>query len=1141
MQFNIPASENLQFSIDPASEDLLPIQMQQEALPSQLKATAKASVTGEESYTGQKLMPSRKRSKRRSNFPLNVAETEDTLCSRTSTVAPTLAVGNSVSLVDPSMFADENGLRQREQISKDKAVTIQTIRTVEKIPVYNMTLQSTKAMSNFQPSPIRSASVITTNGRDSLSQPRNQDLTAVWIPRDSEEAQFWIQSQNTISTESATGNVNNPAILEKTSKASMTSELENKPEDPMNAASDIRQHLPKQPKINSEIGGKEGDALRPNSKNEDWAPEQQTSIDSPRHVSCPEAPPQPDTKPDVNENAPFSTSSPELDFRPESKTSQLNEGQTFNSPSSGRVKAEKYQNQVNNSDTMAQVRQVLPPEFNRLSSNPVAGKAPLKENSMAPQVLRETEALDERGQTNSRIGPGSDKTATVLLPRNAHLRNSVSSTSLASTNPNPSHQTFSYEGASYESSTSEGKSRREAVYAVLKRMTRRDFMTEDDMETIFPVPGCFITAFVIKGECYHQIPYAGQFSLRKSHIRNLHLSTWWKEIAFLTPQEIASLSDIVADGEDYFKSLVRLQWLRKEKLKFWAKDQRVLVAVVKNQPLEPAQDRTTLRPSESKEQKIARPPSSTINNLATSGLPVLGTVKASSTHAKQDTPESKDTKKEFIIYMAYTIRILEPYSLYGDPRVVEPTITKEAFPEWSILQRIAELDKQGYPRLIDKKLNLLLVQQEQIAKLLEDVSLTDHDPGFAWSLAQIDNTGNSSQGLRSITVYLRKISTAAPKMHSHEMSSKPDKVPILTHVDPGPVPEAPKEGIREPPKSTLRAHTVTFRKRDSEISSRNPPPTRHYDDGSGSSLSSDTDESNISAAEDPVTASANSRRSKRRPTRKASYNRSPDSRFQGNSTASDYAPQPTYPPFPGMSPSPSPFAPIPQYAPYLYPTQEPPIYEGYAPPYPPYGMNYGNPSSPYYPAYDPPSGPPVPSAPPPPAEESFKPPSKPESRHQIPTRRESTREKYPSRFSTLPSEQGFPDKYSTASQPALASRSAWSTYSTPRPQSIYGTASFQYPSIGEPTAQPSRYAPSASAVPLRRYPEYYDGRSFNPLAPLSSDGNDENADIVQKLLMEWTPAGEELKAQKKGKKEEEKEKRKTKGSSRQATVDDDTT
>lgn len=130
--------------------------------------------------------------------------------------------------------------------------------------------------------------------------------------------------------------------------------------------------------------------------------------------------------------------------------------------------------------------------------------------------------------------------------------------------------------------------KRATVYNALKRITRRDFMSQDDLENMFGA-GALVTAFVIRGQEYHQIPCAGHFSLRKADMANLRSSgsISWKDFAFLSPEEISTLSQILETGEDYAKALVQLKWLRKERgIKFWSSGDRALIAIIYNEKIE---------------------------------------------------------------------------------------------------------------------------------------------------------------------------------------------------------------------------------------------------------------------------------------------------------------------------------------------------------------------------------------------------------------------------------------------------------------------------------------------------------------------------------------------------------------------------
>lgn len=704
------------------------------------------------------------------------------------------------------------------------------------------------------------------------------------------------------------------------------------------------------------------------------------------------------------------------------------------------------------------------------------------------------------------------------------------------------------ETTSYVSLGSESRRKRDMVYESLKRLARRDFMTQDDVENMFSGPGCFITAFVVKGGKHHQIPYDGQFSLRKSHIKNLHASKWWKDFAFLTTEEISSLTEIVADGEDYFKTLVRLQWLQKERFRFWSSNQGVLVAIVKNEPLAAAEDETTSQSTGNgieRRRRMSAPRRELLQDrtkIESSSL--SDKVSVLNNLISPGALEDEEAPKEFIIYTAYTIRVFEPHSLYGDPTSFEPSITKEGFSEADILQRISQLNDQG-PQLIQKKLNLLNIQQEQIARLFQEISETEINTGFAWHLAQIDNIGNSSQGLRSITVYLRKTPTTVKRESDAEVYRQSGQVSLTSIPDQVSVVSPPEEA----PEVVRPRQNVTFRKQNSEIKSRRPPPPNRYHDSDSSDdgLQLDSDESNTSLTNSSAKTRTRSTKKRRTSTRKTTYNRSPGSRLPPR-PESTLVPEQAYHPFPSTGPSYDfSSAPVQPYAPYGYPMAPPPGLPSYAPPFSSHGIDYDRLRSPHYPYYDHPPQRTIPLAPPPSVPRA---PPKSGSRRESSMKDEqdratSVKEDYapklresisirPRGGTTAASERPLADRFSVPSRHALTAESAFSAKDSSkysgRRQSYYGEPS-HHSSSGYPaglSAPPSQYAPSqyaasqyapssAPAFPLRRvqlpYPEYYDGRSFNPRAPIEPDELDGDADIVQKLLMDWTPAGEEQKAQ----------------------------
>jgi hypothetical protein len=789
--------------------------------------------------------------------------------------------------------------------------------------------------------------------------------------------------------------------------------------------------------------------------------------------------------------------------------------------------------------------------------------------------------------------------------------------------------------------SSSGLRKRELVIETLKRMCRRDFVTEDDLETMYPGVGCFITAFTIKGDSHHQIPYTGQFSLRKTHLYSSN-PKWWKDFAFLSPEEMTSLSQLLAETEDYTRSLVLLKWLRKERLRFWSTKQRALVAIIYNEPISLVSDETEvytqisggtsiapapsfLRPGENMPLLEGEPASAAMvqDDSVTTGYSQAGTSQTYSTKTNPARPA--------ILYMAFTMKVFDPHNIHGDSTSVQPTAIEEGFTQSDIAQRIRELNCEN-PSLIRKKLGLLDVQQDQISKVLEGLTAKEQDSRYAWNLLQLEEVDGPSKGLRVVTIYLRRTLSASVAddlvSEHHEavpenrggLGNKPgddeqketiqaiqvpvEKASIKTNDDltAGIVPAVSAIPVVTPHPTTVNFERESRRKqkRKSRRSSRH----KSYSSEETSSSSDDSDESNISDLE-------NKRRKKARKRRKEKSSRK---RNQSREEEKEKAPgdpqslwEPSYPPYYNGGPP---------YSPYVYPGAVPSpygtpypsmgagpysspnpmaFYPGNAPPYgygPDQSMDYGNPFSPYpsqsYPPtgqppassyYTPPPGagyfntippqtpapPRAPMAPPAPAPAPAPAPnSGSDSDPEIETRSERIRKASERKATIRPS--------ASRQQPLhLRSRAEnpTSTYSvnpppSTRPQSYYGYGQPALPPIsyGEaqtqssysrygatPSAPPisqSAYAmpppPSSYSYPPRRmpmpYPEYYDGRSYNPLTPLTEDERNNTNDIVQKLLLDWTPAGDELK--KKQEKEREEDIEEDEEEQENATTDQDT-
>lgn len=767
-------------------------------------------------------------------------------------------------------------------------------------------------------------------------------------------------------------------------------------------------------------------------------------------------------------------------------------------------------------------------------------------------------------------------------------------------------------GTENSSSSPGALTKREAVWDLLKKMARRDYMTEDDIDEM-TMEGCFITAFVIKGGETHQIPYNGQYSLRRSHFQNLDSATWWKEFAFLSQSEIASLSQILTDDDEYLKTLVRLQWLRKLKLRLLPTADRVLVAIVSNTAFSEASTTDDSYEIRTRDRRLGifQSISRHRKRILSTGQSRFRARSESSTVYRKESARAESTtlldfSDELILYSAYTIRIFDPNNLYGDATSVAPTVTKEGFSEADILQRINALNTKG-PQLIEKKLHLLAIQQQEITKLLERISAEEKNTSFAWSLAQIDDINISTQGLRPLTVYLRKVSVGVePQAHGVTLASSavpstvggiPDK-----SSPPGLTPGLNSSPGEDSPTPNLYRH-VTF-----DMNA----PEAHI--GAGAS-DSDNTEGHGDNRDKGKTTELNRRASLRKekePMFPRSSHDMPDPNILAYphynhrpALSPPHMVMPSYLPYQGMSP----------YSPYPYPSPIPPGYSPYAPPF--HGSGSYNPEFSYYvPAYAAPYQDPAQGtkAPPPPAVASEVPQyreevnpfsARPRSQASGARRGGTARDRHAdtttdSRFpplvpspparraqETMPHPQQRGQASSSAHYSYVESDSDAAPYPPPPTPPLtypgYSASGFssrednsrgprgprapgtrlQGPSITYPGHSASGFSsygdrargqegspapaiplqgpsapypgysasgyssyggnlgstrgPPAPAIPLQRprvpYPEYYDGRAYNPL-DLGDDDSDGN-DIVQKLLMDWTPAGESQKGKNK--------------------------
>ncbi|CAG8958126.1 hypothetical protein HYFRA_00000472 [Hymenoscyphus fraxineus] len=656
--------------------------------------------------------------------------------------------------------------------------------------------------------------------------------------------------------------------------------------------------------------------------------------------------------------------------------------------------------------------------------------------------------------------------------------------------------------------------------------TPRDFVTRSDMEELFG-RGSFLTAFVIRGKDYHKIPCPGHFSLRQRDLEKSQSSgpISWRRFAFLTTDEMSALSAITSSEENVQlrTSLVHLKRLRKEKLKFWSNENRALVAIIQNQKpglQKSPQDR--LEDDEDSEEAVTSP------KLEKSS--VLRTTK------EMRNPPTRDENIEiFVIYAAFTIRVLEPQNEYGDCASVPPTADREGFSEADILQRITELKVDG-PHVIEKKLKLLKTQQTEIAKIVRDMNKDECEPGFVWNVAQLERIDGQATGIRSVTVYFRKrplgvetiITPELFEAPQHEKASpKPATsetfLPVNTNVYAGPA-EVPRndtppiilsariadnsaDTTSDPPESTPIMPWNTMK----PGTARKAPERRRTPDLRRKSITESS--ASVSSEWSTLSSSLSSYQPKKRRTEASIYNpyrHNPEIPIRNINTL------PTGPHFPNPfdSRNRSLYFQDPQVQ--YYSSFHPPApASNWAMPPPIVSANNWAMPPPIVPTTTQPHRVPMNRAPPPPTapevaekrahfaddteNKKNKPPGVPPSRRNS----ESTQEQ--DRRTPQHTQRKFPAQLRTPKDPPSNAYSVSEYEPSQSSRTIFRRQAL--PGL-EPVRKDSR-----ESAPLKRrsklpYPATFDSRSFR-LEPTESEVLQEDTRLVRDLLVEWVPNGDE--------------------------------
>ncbi|KAF7855398.1 hypothetical protein EAF04_010141 [Stromatinia cepivora] len=299
---------------------------------------------------------------------------------------------------------------------------------------------------------------------------------------------------------------------------------------------------------------------------------------------------------------------------------------------------------------------------------------------------------------------------------------------------------------SQSSSTSGSTSSRRRIHIreTLKRVFKRELFSQEDMDRIFPT-GSFITAFFIKGLDYHQIPTVGNFKLRKPEIEKMLSQSpeqdWWRQFCFLDADANNSLTQILQPQGSYRRTLIDLKEVKKSPGRLWLRGERAHIAIIINKPLV----HLDMAPDSGLDFRSAPTQATTSKSGNTSDAMSLGNLIM---RAMED--------KDCLMYCAYTIHPRIREISYQPPDWVKAHIIRQNFSKSHILGRILELSTSGIT-VVAKLLELTMLQQQQIQIVLN--SKNDVDGSDVWTLAQLEvvcgqtlKPGND--GIQSITIYL---------------------------------------------------------------------------------------------------------------------------------------------------------------------------------------------------------------------------------------------------------------------------------------------------------------------------------------------------------------------------------------------------
>ncbi|KAJ8059571.1 hypothetical protein OCU04_011227 [Sclerotinia nivalis] len=286
--------------------------------------------------------------------------------------------------------------------------------------------------------------------------------------------------------------------------------------------------------------------------------------------------------------------------------------------------------------------------------------------------------------------------------------------------------------------------RRIHIREILKRVFKRELFSQEDMDRIFPT-GSFITAFFIKELDYHQIPTVGNFKLRKPEMEKMLSQSpeqdWWRQFCFLDADAHNSLTQILQPQGSYRRTLIDLKEVKKFPGRLWSRGERAHIAIIINKPLV----HLDMAPDSGLDFRSAPTQATTSKSGNTHDAMSLGNLIM---RAMED--------KYCLMYCAYTIHPRIREISYQPPDWVRAHIIRQNFSKSHIFGRILELSTSGIT-VVAKLLELTMLQQQQIQIVLN--SKNEVDGSDVWTLAQLEvvcgqtlKPGND--GIQSITIYL---------------------------------------------------------------------------------------------------------------------------------------------------------------------------------------------------------------------------------------------------------------------------------------------------------------------------------------------------------------------------------------------------